>query len=61
MAAFRTSPGIFVIVAIVATLATGAHLAAQTGLAQLGLTETAARSFVLAEVKVRRWNAATQS
>ena len=39
------------IVAIAATLAAGAHLAAQTGLAQLGLTETAACSFALAEVK----------
>ena len=39
------------IVAIVATLAAGSHLAAQTGLAQLGLTETAARNFVLAEVR----------
>jgi hypothetical protein len=48
---FQDFAGILVIVAIVATLATGAHLAAQTGLAQLGLTETAARSFVLAEVK----------
>jgi hypothetical protein len=38
-------------VTIGAALVAGSHLAAQTTLAQLGLTETAARNFVLAEIK----------
>jgi hypothetical protein len=40
-----------VVAAVAVTAALGGRLAAQTALAQLGLTETAARAFVLEEVK----------